>query len=212
MTTNLQTLIDNIPTAEDGHIIDRKYHNSLREAVAALAQQVGTGGQGQADTSVTYAPVFLPVTDGGVKSPEWVLSLGVSSRPPSVNSAKGWLPLQLPDNATIKSMTITGQKSGTVLSCQVRLMRQTIADATTVPMIVVNLKNVTGQPFKATGEVAGASLPIIQDFRTVNNDKYQYLVLAELTLASPTADAIVDLYAIQIAFATTNSSEVRLLL
>lgn len=206
MATNLQTLINNIPTAEEGHIISRNYHNSLREAVMELAQQVGTGtGPEQTDTSVTYAPVFLPITDGGARSPEWVLSLGVSSRPPNTNSAKGWLALQLPDDATIKSMTITGQRSGTVLSCQVRLMRQTIADATTVPMIIVNLKNVSGQPFKATGEVAGASLPIIQDFRTVNNDKYQYLVLAELTLASPTSDALVDLYAIQIAFATTNS-------
>lgn len=205
MATNLQTLIDNIPTAEDGHIISRHYHNSMLEAVRELANQVGTGGPGQTDTSVTYAPVFLSVTDGGVKSPEWVLSLGVSSRPSNTNSAKGWFPLQLPDDATIKSMTVTGQRSGAVLSCQVRLMRQTIADATTVPMIVVNLKNVSGQPFKATGEVAGASLPIIQDFRSVNNEKYQYLVLAELTLSSPTSDAVVDLYAIQIAFATTNS-------
>jgi hypothetical protein len=207
MATNIQTLINNIPTAEDGHIISRLYHNSLREAVVALAEQVGSGGgQGQADTSVTYAPVFLPVTDGGVKSAEWVLSLGVSSRPPNVNSAKGWLPLQLPDNATIKSMTVTGQRSGTVVSCKVNLVRQTIADATTVPMIIVNLKLVTGQPFKETGNIAGASLPIIQDFQTVNNDRYQYFVVAELTLSSPTSDALVDLYAIQIAFATTNST------
>ncbi|HSK71887.1 MAG TPA: hypothetical protein VK892_09350 [Pyrinomonadaceae bacterium] len=207
MARNLQTIIEDIEKkdpAEEGRIITPDYHNLLREAVIELSKQTGTG-TGRTDTSVTYAPVFLPITDGGARSPEWILSLGVSSRPLNVNSAKGWLPLQLPDDATIKSMTVTGQRSGTVLSCQVRLMRQTIADATTVPMIVVNLKNVTGQPFKATGEVAGASLPIIQDFRTVNNDKYQYLVLAELTLASPTSDAVVDLYAIQIAFATTNS-------
>lgn len=207
MATKLQTIIEEIKEkdpAENGHIITPDYHNLLREAVIELSKQTGTG-TGQTDTSVTYAPVFLPITDGGARSPEWVLSLGVSSRPANTNSAKGWLPLQVPDDATIKSMTVTGQKSGTVLSCQIRLMRQTIADATTVPMIVVNLKNVTGQPFKATGEVAGASLPIIQDFRTVNNEKYQYLVLAELTLSSPTSDAVVDLYAIQIAFATTNS-------
>ena len=204
MATNLQTLINNIPTAEDGHVISRHYHNSLLEAVRELAKQVGTG-TGLTDTSVTYAPVFLPITDGGARSPEWVLSLGVASRPSNTNSARGWLPLQLPDDATIRSMTVTGQRSGTVLSCQVRLMRQTIADATTVPIIIVNLRNVTGQPFRATGEVAGASVPIIQDFRTVDNEKYQYMVLAELTLASPTSDAIVDLYAIQIAFATNNS-------
>lgn len=207
MARNLQTIIEDIKKkdpAEEGHIITPDYHNLLREAVIELSKQTGTG-TGQTDTSITYAPVFLPITDGGARSPEWILSLGVSSRPTNVNSAKGWLPLQLPDNATIRSMTVTGQRSGTVLSCQVRLMRQTMADATTVPMIIVNLKNVTGQPFKATGEVAGASVPIIQDFRTVNNEKYQYLVLAELTLASPTSDAVVDLYAIQIAFATTDS-------
>ena len=207
MATKLQTIIEEIKEkdpAENGHIITPDYHNLLREAVIELSKQTGTG-TGQTDTSVTYAPVFLPFTDGGVRSSEWVLSLGVASRPPNINSAKGWLPLQLPDSSTIKSLTVTGQRSGTVLSCQVRLMRQTIADATTVPIIVVNLKNVTGQPFKATGEVAGSSVPIIQDFRTVDNDKYQYLVLAELTLATPGADAVVDLYAIQIAFATTNS-------
>lgn len=203
---NLQALIDNIPTAENGHIINRNYHNSLREAVVELADRVSAGtGQGPTDTSVTYAPVFLPITDGGARSPEWVLSLGVSSRPPNTNSARGWFPLQLPDDAAIRSMTVTGQRSGTVLSCQVRLIRQTIADATIVPMIVVNLRNVTGQPFRVTGEITGASLAIIQDFRQVNNDRYQYFVQAELTLASPTSDAIVDLYAVQVAFAASGN-------
>lgn len=213
MATNLQTLINRIPTAETGDIISRNHHNSLRDAVEELANRVSAGtGQGQANTSVTYAPVFLPITDGGARSPEWVLSLGISSRPPNINSAKGWFPLQLPDDAAIKSLTVTGQRSGTVLSCQIRLIRQTIADATAVPMIVISLKNVTGQPFKVTGEVTGASLAIIQDFRQVNNDKYQYFVQADVTVASPTSDAIVDLYAIQIAFASSVSQGTLVLL
>jgi hypothetical protein len=197
MATNLDTLIAAIPTAEDGHVISRDFHNSLRAALVAIASQL-SAAPGQADASLTFAPNFLPITDAGVRAPEWVLSVGIASKPGA--AAKGWFPVQLPDGGSIKSMMVTGQRSGTVLSCQVRLVRQTIADATAAPMIIISLKNVAGQPFKATGEVSGASLPIIQDFQTVNNDKYQYFVVAELQGAA--TEAVVDLYAIQVAFAT----------
>jgi hypothetical protein len=197
MPSDLQNLINAIPRAEDGNVISSQYHNSLRAALAAIANQLGAGPS-HAETARSFAPNFLPVIDAGVRSPEWLLSVGIASKPGA--SARGWFPVQLPDGGTINSMTVTGQRSGTVTSCQVRLVRQTITDATSVPMITVSLKTVTGQPFKVTADVTGASLPIIQDFRAVDNDKYQYLVVAELVNAA--ADAVVDLFAIQIALAT----------
>jgi len=197
MATNLDKLIAAIPTAENGQVISREYHNSIRDALVEINKLI-SAAPGAADTSMTFAPNFLPIIDAGVRSPEWSLSIGIASKPGP--AARGWFPVQLPDGGSIKSMTVTGQRSGTVLSCQVRLVRQTIADATAAPMIIISLKNVAGQPFKVTGEVSGASLPIIQDFQTVNNDKYQYFVVAELQGAA--TDAVVDLYAIQVAFAT----------
>ncbi len=197
MSDNLQALISAIPTAEDGHVITREYHNTLRAALLLIADQL-SGGPVGADGVLTLAPTFWAVVDAGVASPEWSLSIGIASKPQTGSSAKGWFPLHLPDGAQIKTMTITGQRSGTVSSCQVRLARQTISVATTVPLITVSLKNVSGQPFKVTADVSGASLAIIQDFRTVDNDKYQYFVVAELVNAA--GDAVVDLYAIQIAY------------
>lgn len=199
MPSTLQTLISNIPTAEDGHVIERRYHNSLRDAITAMAAQI-EAAPGGAETARTFAPSFLPIFDAGTRSPEWLLSVGIASKPGG-NSAQGWFPVQLPEGATIRSLTVVGQRIGAVLSCQVQLLRQTIADAGMVPIITVNLKNVLGQPFKETREVTGASGAVIADFRSIDNDRYQYHIKAFLQNAA--SDAVVDLYSFQIAFVTS---------
>src|SRR5688572_33117009 len=113
MATNLETLIASIPTAEDGHVISREYHNSVREALVEISKLI-SAAPGPADASLTFAPNFLPIVDAGVRAPEWSLSVGIASKPGP--AARGWFPVQLPDGGSIKSMTVTGQRSGTVLS------------------------------------------------------------------------------------------------
>lgn len=191
MAADLQSLINAIPSAEDGHVITPDYHNTLRAAVMALASQSG-GGTTNLNVTMTYAPVFLPVTDGGVQAPQWVLALGMATRPVD-NSAKGWFPIQLPDGARIRTLTVTGNRSGNVLACSIRLMRFTVLDATTVPLITVSLKDLNGE-FVRSGEFSATIPP---DFQIVDTGHYQYLISAELVRADPAA--VVELYSFQVA-------------
>lgn len=65
MPTDLQTLLTAIPTAEDGHIITREYHNTLRAAVVGLAQQMGVSVQ--QEKYLTLSPYFFPADP----APRW---------------------------------------------------------------------------------------------------------------------------------------------
>jgi hypothetical protein len=193
----LQTLLNAIPIAEDAHTITNDYHNSLRAAIIGLASQIG-GTLTTTDVTTTYAPSFFPVTDAGLKAPEWELSLGIASKPPG-NSARGWLPVQLPDGARIKSMNVTGNRTGSVLACNVQLLRQFPGDVDNelnrVPLILVKLKKDFGGRFKLTEQI---NPTLTEEVRIVDNDRFQYLVTAELTNADK--EALVDLYSIQINY------------
>jgi hypothetical protein len=192
--SDLQTLLDAIPTAEDSHVITADYHNSLRAALLLIATQLG-GSSVSEEITLTFTPVFFSITDAGAKEPEWVLSAGIASRPPD-NSASGWFPLELPEDARISVLTVIGQRSGNVKQCSIRLIRQSLVDASSVPLIIISLKNVTGQPFKVSGQIGGQSPVLIQDLQKVDNSKYKYLVQANLNNADE--DAIVDLWSFQL--------------
>jgi hypothetical protein len=194
-TLDVNQLGQAIPVAEDGNVITSDYHNSLRDAILLLASQ--SGGPVSADAAYTYPPIFLPITDGGERAPEWVLALGIASRPLADNSARGWFPVQLPAGARIRTLTVTGNRSGKVLGCTVKLMQFTVADATTTPLITVPLKDVAGQ-FSQSRDFSAA---LASELQTVDNRLYQYLIVAELARAD--TDAVVDLYSIQIVCRAT---------
>jgi hypothetical protein len=71
--TRLQVLLASIPRAEDGHIITAEYHNALRSALLAIADQFNIG---LADLSFarTFAPAFLPIET----IPYWTLRSGIA--------------------------------------------------------------------------------------------------------------------------------------
>src|SRR5262245_38116019 len=91
--TDLQSLVNAIPIAEDGRVITSLYHNSLRAALLAIADKLGAD-PASGTVTLTFAPSFFP--SGGNESP-WSLSEGVATKPPGASSTRGWFPLQLPE-------------------------------------------------------------------------------------------------------------------
>src|SRR5690242_10269796 len=119
MATDLATLLNRIPIAEDGIIIGRHFHNSTRDFLQALVGQVGAGPGTQGGT-FSFAPIFV-YTEGALGT-NWKQPLGFASKPdppagvnPPVSSADGWLALQLPDGTRIQRLVVIGQITGTVL-------------------------------------------------------------------------------------------------
>lgn len=210
MPSNLQTLISNIPTAEDGHVIDRRYHNSLRDALVALAGQMGSTA-GAENLVMTFAPSFMPVEP----QPPWALTLGFATKSAS-GTCEGWLPLTLPDGARIQRMIVTGGRAEAppppnAFSFQVQLLRQNIREvATTVLITVQGLTSSATEmdPFTAEGlfQVAGVSTPAaIAEFQTVDNSQFKYLIRARLV--SATTNMTVRIYGIRVQLGDLRSSQ-----
>jgi hypothetical protein len=186
---DLQLLLTTV--AEDGHVITSEYFNRLRDAIIALAGQLGAGPIGQTFT-LTFAPNFFQSgTD-----PTWVQSVGYVEKPDGGN-ATGWFPLQLPNGFRIQSMTVIGRKSGTVASFQMHLLRQPINATDTLALIAVPLAGAP-DPFQVTTslQVAGAGPKATEEYSTVDNDNYKYLVEAKLIGAD--AGATVQIHSIQV--------------
>lgn len=185
MPADLPTLINAIPTAEDGHVITPDYHNTVRAAIVQLAAVAG----GVATSSVTlaYPPIFFPVDDA---SRGWEPRQGLATRS-DADAANGWFPVTLPDKSRLASMTVVGRKFVAVpgaLSLRVLLKRISLADLQTETLINVNLRDVNGEPFSRSGS---PTQPLI------DNAQFQYYVQA--TLMNAPADLQIDFYAFQFA-------------
>src|SRR5215207_7572393 len=106
-SNSLVTLVNAIPTAHGGNIITPQYHNSLRNAVTALAAELGS----QTGTGVTFVssfpPIFFPEDDDSSKY--WRNQRTLATRPTG-NAAQGWFPVTLQDGARILSLTVVGRK------------------------------------------------------------------------------------------------------
>ena len=191
MPSSLQTLISNIPTAEDGHVIDRSYHNSLRDALIGIAEQLGATDQGD-NLVLTYAPNFI----ANAPQPEWVFTLGYATKPAG-GAGDGWIPLSLPDGSRLQRMVVVGGREETgTFSFTVQLMRQPLNDTTTTTLISVPglaTSQYAADPFEAVGvfAVQGVSSPAaVAEFQTVDNSQYKYLVRARLVGATATNIAV----------------------
>ena len=102
MATDLATLLQQIPLAEDGRLITRDYHNSLRAALLALAASINSGAK--AANQLVLLPRFLR-SDGEKAGWGQDGSKAVSSG----RGASGILPLDLRDNEQIDSVLRTGR-------------------------------------------------------------------------------------------------------
>lgn len=139
--------------------------------------------------TLTFAPAFQPEAS----DPPWLLVGGVAVNPGP--NANGWLALQLPDGAHMQTITVFGQKKGTVLSLQALLARQALLDLAPTTINALSLKDFNG-PFQEK-----AAIP--DNFARIDNSTYKYLIFATLAPTSPPDPTVsVTISAIQIICTT----------
>lgn len=207
---DIRPLVAAIPIANDGQVITAEYHNTLRAAILAIAERLGVGALAPTNT-FTFAPSLLRSGN----SPEWFLDAGVARQPvPNGGNlnAVGWFPVQLPQGSRIDSMTVRGNRTGTMEGFTVSLNRQRISGSQTATELVSLELNEAANPFEEMGQVdvsaaaaetgAGGSAAaltaaaLLADFVLVDNDTYKYLVRATLTEALTNSTA--QIHSVQI--------------
>lgn len=179
---NFLEYLRDIPIARRGDIITSFHHNSLRNALYALA-----GGLG--DTTdlqiLTFAPDFLPTSftnNREEKTGNWKVIFN-RAVVPSVNeqggaggTVTGAFAVRLPENFFIKSMIVRGRRSDEEADdpkkFDVSLLRYELGKAKPAPAVLLNvdLKDKTG--FFQEEDVTTALKS------QVDNNKFQYFVSA----------------------------------
>jgi hypothetical protein len=194
----IQLLLNAIPIAHEGHIITSEYHNSLRDALLAIAKRLGLTIKPVSDTQLlTFAPNFLPEPDETIT--RWFIFFDKAIIHPRVNEmqsavVRGAMTVQLPDDAVIEKLTVRGmhlisREKLPPKSFSIRLFRRKFdADRTKVELLIAhNLEKETGtftkeNDIKTTLDDSFDAATLekrILDLSRVNNQKYQYFVMAE---------------------------------
>lgn len=118
--TKIQLLLNAIPIADPGKIITSEYHNSLRDAIRAIASRIGLSVNPVSEFKIlSFAPNFQPLTPepsstSGPSGNKWEIFLLNAAIPANVNAAipvKGGFLVQLPDNSTIFQMIVRGARN-----------------------------------------------------------------------------------------------------
>ena len=191
----IQLLLSAIPYVEDGQVIRSEHHNLLRAALVAIAARLGVsigGPVGPKDVTLTLIPTFYP----GLFS-EWRIGLGIAAVEQGNTNTQGWLPVELPDGALIKSMTVFGRRDGAVSTFSVALERQDITEGDFDDIITINLAN-SAQIYNVKQNFQGT--PGVNE---VDNSKYKYLIDAVVTRLQ-SAGELIQIYAIQVVYTTTS--------
>lgn len=205
--TDLQTLINSIPTAQDGAPITVDYHNNMLLALRSIAASLGV--------SVTTKPVVITLSAqmspneqlvGGnvVAVTPWVHETGIAKKPGGATAVTGWQQLPLPDGMIVQSIVITGNKtipgaSATGLgSWTVQYVRQPLVGAG------ATLKGITvdNAPVDSTNNYQ-AELDPPADI--VDNSKFKYLLVAKIVGADPAATA--EIHSFQVTCTQPNVSK-----
>lgn len=195
----IQLLLNAIPIANEGNIITSEYHNSLRKALLAIAERMGLTIKPVSELQIfTFAPNFLPVWSDEAPVPSWVMTFDKAVLPAIAAGAaanvKGNLAVQLPDDATIVSMTVRGarvtadKEKPKPKLFNVKLNRQKFDTETAqvTPLITFKLAD-EKEKIKEVNDIKG-SLPDdlddatarsrVLDLSRVNNQTYQYFIEA----------------------------------
>jgi hypothetical protein len=184
MPTLLADLINAIPVAGRQDVISPESHNSVRDAIVAIATELG-GAVASRNVTLTFAPAFLKVPDPSAPGkflPEWQINIGLAQC--FRNRAFGWLPLQLPDGSRIQQLHVAFGGSGKLSVMNVKLQRQYSNDE-------VTLANLSVGPVEALKPFMESNAPFTNDplvflspegpsADIVNNRLYKYFVRAEL--------------------------------
>lgn len=175
----------NLPTLQyvnPGDTIRSADFNALVYTVKQLANLLGVKPQlGQ--TTVSVYPVFFPSHNSdGVTEPGW-LHRGKAAKSPAAGKASGFLPVQLPDGMRVTSLAVLGEKPGPVTKFEVALWRAWTTSEKIEQIAVKDLND--GNPFGDPVEPTGNDQLV-----RVANDKYSYVVTAEVDGATGTMPSI----------------------
>jgi hypothetical protein len=192
-TSVLELLLSIIPIAQEGHVITSEYHNSLRAALLSLASVVGVNPgtpTGPQDVTVTLSPTFFHA----VFDP-WQTGIGVAGVPQGQATTQGWLPVELPDGALVKSMTVIGRRDGQVATFSVTLERQPVTGGDFDEIITAHLAN-SAQLYNVTKPFQGTA-----GLNEIDNKKYQYMIDATVGRSGNATD-LIQIYVIQLVYTT----------
>lgn len=194
-TSDLQILISNVPVAQEGHVISSDYHNSLRQALLAMASQMGIGPV-LLETKFTTTARLLSRTG----KTAWDLDYGVAKTPAGAAAdatVSGWLEVDLPDGARIKSMTVFAKKIGAGGKLEVKLRRQSTTNPTTAADLITVTIAESADVKASSSEISipGLGPAALEEFAIVDNGLQNYLITAEFTVA---ANVTAEINAIQI--------------
>lgn len=199
---DIQTLVNNIPLAQDGNLITSNYHNTIRAALEAIAGQVG-GAAAPAAVTLTLHAAFSPVAT----FPQFNLSMGVATLTGTGNAA-GYIPLNLPDGAVIQQLTISGANVNSLTSSKVSAFAnlQILAvsgGGSPTTLIQVNLVP-GGNPFSLSGTPNAANVPgitatAITGLQTVQNSQFMYAIEV-IVRGDGATQASLEIYAFQLVY------------
>jgi len=189
----IQLLLSAIPIVEDGQVIRSEHHNLVRAALVAIAERLGItvgGPVGPTDRTLTIIPIFQP----GLFN-EWKVGFGLAYVNQGVSTTQGWIQVELPDGALIKSMTMKGRRDGAVATFSTTLERQglNVMGSNFEDIITIDLKD-SEQLYDVTSEFQGSP-----GLNEVDNSNYKYMIDAIVTRSEEATDSI-QIYAIQIVY------------
>jgi hypothetical protein len=184
----LQTLVNAIPDAQDGNLITSNYHNTIKTALQAIASQLEAAAPGSRTVTLTVQPNFVPIVGGTA----WTVTLGVAT---SVAGSNGFIPLNLPDGATIQGMVAIGGQTSPVSRGFASLLVLPLGGTGSTTLILIDL-SAGGNPFTLTGSpnVPGLTPSALKDMETVNNSQFKYAIQSEVLGAGVTINAFQVVY------------------
>jgi hypothetical protein len=192
---DIQTLINNIPDAQDGDVLTSKYHNTIKTALQAISDALG--GTPSQTVSQTIQTTFLPTAAG---SNNWIVNLGVAADagPPSTN---GWIPLNLPDGAIIQKMEARGATTNAAAKGFLTLVIIPLGGNAGTNLIVIDVTN-AGNPFdkSATPNVPGLTPTALLQLQTVQNSQFKYIIQGVVFSPGGTPAASISINDLQVVY------------
>jgi hypothetical protein len=191
---SLQTLLNAIPDAQDGNVITSRYHNTLKAALIAIANQLGAAAPPAVQTVTrTVQPNLLTVSGGAA----WSVSLGVATS--GANGGNGYVSLDLPDGAVIQQMVVIGAQPATAVKGFASLLVLPLGGTTAQTLIQIDLST-GGNPFTLSGtpnpqlSAPPLSTSALLNLQTVQNSQFKYAIQAEVLGAALTINAFQIVY------------------
>jgi hypothetical protein len=188
-----QSLINSIPVAHDGEVIEPRFHNSLRDALAVVARQLDETAF-QRVVTVVSLPVLQPV----IGDPEWRIGFGAALGPDTstgLDSANGWMQLDLPHGTHLETVTVHGDRSGDVVAWAAGLTRIEATSGDTVQLGMRNdLQTADEGSFAETFDITAPNrrAGTAEALRTIDNTRYRYVFTSEVAGVGDGVDARIN--------------------